>query len=436
MALPPLFQASTLSAVPYLKSDGVTRPDSHIGEPGTWYDDSRNDVISCHYPEVVQVSDFTPTGTFNSSATWTLTVTPLTTQSGAAAAAHGMVAESVSFAASGSTAVQVVAGLVAAVATAATTLTTAALATWNRLASFVTVEVSPASTGKLRLTARSSAATFSAVITSTLAGDSYTETVITSPVTDTLKVGFYAAIDTTKGTNGRDANGKPYLKAVTSTTPANEIVGPIFLGSNTNDVARGFAYREYEAGRTVPAVSYGHCVAYGESAIALASGPEAVYVRHTTSGDYLAGLAADATRAAVGATANVWTGTPTVTNSVLYVVDIDFNGTQTTLKYVADGSAADTEIVAGLKAQLALFNTSSGPLYGITATSATTTIVLTGPSDGRAFTPSTIGAAGAITWVETTAEVSTHTLLTRGDKFIAPSTRIGSIAVDVPHSNA
>lgn len=428
MALPPLMPPVSLNSRRQ-RSDGVTRPTSNVIEPGQFYDDARGDVLTAHFPEVTQVTDYEITGTFASSATWTIVITPLTTRSGTAAAAQAMEPVSISYTATAQSAADTVTGIIAAINTSATGLTPAVLASWTRVRGYITASVG-ATTAKIRLTARAGI-TFSAEITSTLAGDGYTATAIASPVTTTMKVGLYVAVDTTKGTAGYDKNGKPYITKITSSIAAANIIGPVYLGDGTKPVTRGFAYREFEPG-SVPLVRYGNCTAYGEKAIALSSGPEVVYVRHTDSGDYLAGMATDAAGAAAGATANVWTGTPTVTNSVLYVVDIQFDGKQITLKYTSDGSAADTEIVAGLKAQLLLVNTSSGPLYGITATSATTTLVLTGPSDGRGFTPSTIGAAGAIAWVETTAEVSTHTRLTRGDKFVAPSTRIGSVRTSVP----
>lgn len=430
MALTPLFPAANNLDVPYKKSDGITNPDQTLPEPGCWFDDTIHDVLTGHYPQVSQITDYEVTGTFNSSATWTITVTPLTTQSGTAAAAHAQAAASATFEASGSTAAQVAAGLIAAINASTTTL--AGAITGSNIASYVFAEAG-ASTSKVRLTARTPGATFEATVSSTTAGDSATATEIASPVTDTVKVGLYYAIDTSKGTNGRDKQGRPYLTKITSATDPANIVGPIFKGSDTQPVAQGFAYREYKAGQAIPLTRYGHVTAYSEAAVTLSSGPEPVYVRHTASGDYLAGMAADATRAAVGATANVWTGTPTVTNSVEYSVTIAFGDETVLLTYVSDGAAADTEIVAGLKVELAKYNTSVGqPLYGITA-SGTTTLILTGPDDGRGFTPATAATSpGVITWVESDAEVSTHHLLPRGDQFIAPSTRIGPAVVAVP----
>jgi hypothetical protein len=428
MALPPLMPPITLNSR-RPRSQGVTRPTSQVIEPGQFYDDALNDVLTAHFPEVTQVTDYEITGTFASSATWTIVITPLTTRSGTAAAAQAMEPVSISYTATAQSAADTVTGIIAAINTSATGLTPAVLATWTRVRGYITASAG-ATTAKVRLTARAGI-TFSAVITSTLAGDSYTATAIASPVTSTMKVGLYVALDTTKGTSGYDANGKPYITAVTSSIAAANIIGPVFLGDGTKPVERGYAYREYETGN-IPLAKYGHVTAYGEKAIALASGPEVVYVRHTTSGDYLAGMATDAAGAAAGATANLWTGTPTAVDSTAYAFNVSVvnNLGVTVTELVTFSSGAGTTatlIVTGLKAALLAKPT----LTGLVAGAGTTTLTLTGPADGRAVTVADVGP-GVLTFVETTPEVSTHTRLTRGDKFVAPSTRIGSVRTAVP----
>lgn len=430
--LPSIFPSHSITDRPYRKQDGVFSPDSQSVEPGEYVDNALHDEDTGTFAPVVQTLDLEPTGTFASNATWTLTVTPLSDQYGNPGSALAMAPESVTFVASGSTKAQVVAGLVAAItaATAATTLTSGA--TWNRIGSYVKGIISPASADKLRLSARTAGAQFSATLSSSLAGDSATETVIIAPIDFTLKVGFYVALDTSKGAAGFNPNGKPYLKRVEPSTPPSQIIGPIYNGANTQPVESGFPYREYKAGNNIPFVLYGHPAAYAEKVIALASGPEPVYVRHTASGDFIPGMVTDAAGAAAGATANVWTGTPTVTNDTLYQQQIVFGTKTVVLQFVSDGTATAAEIVTGLLADLAKYNGAGGPLFGIVG-SGTTTLILTGPADGRGFTPSSISLVGGlVTWVETTAEVSTHILMTRGDKFIAPNKRIGATAVDVP----
>lgn len=428
------FPTQDLTAIPFLRSSGTTRVDFRYAEPGQWWNNKEGDLKSAHYPAVTQVIDVELTGTDPNTGTWTVIVTPLTTQTGAAAA-DAMAPASISIASTADALTANVTDLIAAAVNASELETGADLASWNRFRSYVTASAG-ATTVELRLTAVQSGMTFSVAVTPAEAGNSSAQTVIASPSTTTLKVGCYAELDTSKGSSGYDAHGRPYLKVISSSSTIANIVGPIYLGADTEPLEAGALFREYAQRSTPPIVTHGYPLACNDSLIAASSTGTAVYVRHTASGNYVPGMVSDATGAAVGATANVWTGTPTVTNSVLYVVDIQFNGTQTTLKYTSDGSAADTEIVAGLKAQLLLFNTATGPLYGITATSATTTLVLTGPSDGRSFTPSSVGSAGANAWVETTAGVTTHHKLTRGDKIAASATIIGSIPVNVPHSNA
>jgi hypothetical protein len=428
MSLPPLFPYTNNFDVPFRKSDGVTNPDQTIIEPGCFFDTTINDVGTASYPPVAQVTDYEITGTFVSSATWTIVITPLTTQAGTAAAAHAQAAATVTYVATAQSAADTVTGINAAINAS---ITTVALGmSISNAATYVIASVG-ATTAKIRLTARTPGATFSAVITSSLAGDSYTATTITNPVTATVKVGLYYAIDTTKGTDGFDAQGRPYLTKVTSSTAAADIIGPIFKGADTKQVDRGFAYREYEVGQNIPFVRYGHVSAYADRAIPLSSGPEAVFVRHTDAGDYLAGMASNAAGATAGATANVWTGTPTSANDTVFTMTIAFGSVVQTLTYLSDVGSSATEIATGLRAELVKVNAAVGqPLYGLTG-SGTATFIITGPADGRGFTPVNVGV-GVVAWVETTAEVSTHTLLTRGDKFIAPSTRIGPSRVAVP----
>jgi hypothetical protein len=429
MSLPPLFPFTNNLDIPFLKTDGVTNPDETIIEPGCFFDTSINDVGTAHYPQVVQVTDYELTGTFASSATWTVTVTMLTTQSGTSAAAHAMAPASTSFVATADTAADTVLGLIEAINAAITTI--AGAYTGGNIASYVVASVG-ASAAKLRLTARVPGATFSAVITSTVGGDGYTATSIASPVTDTIKVGLFYGIDTSKGTAGYDKEGRPYFTKITSSMSAATFRGPIFRGSDTQPVEPGFAYREYKSGQNIPYAKYGHISAYGEKAITLSNGPEAVYVRHTDAGDYLAGMVTDAAGAAVGATANLWTGTPTAVDATDYAFQVSVvnNLGVTVTEHVGFTSGAGTTatlIVTGLKAALALKPT----LTGLVAGGGTSTITLTGPADGRAVTVTNLGP-GTIAFVETNPEVSTHTRTTRGEMFIAPSTHIGRARIAVP----
>lgn len=427
MAFPPIFQPHDITRDAFKPSDGITRPNLDRREPGTWVNNTRNEVGTAHFAEAVQVDDLLLTGTAPSTGKWTLRVTPISGQFGAASA-DGIGPAEVSFTADNDSFAAVVEGLIAAADASATVLTAAASAAWLRLRSMVNLSVSPESTSKLRVTATASGATFVAELISATAGDSFTTTSITSPVTTTMKCGLYVALDRTQGTGGF-TNGLPHIKQIDASTPVADIFGPVYLGTNTEPVTGGYSFREYKPGN-VPYARYGHINAYGERSIALADGPEAVYVRHTANGDYIPGLVTDAAGAAAGATPNVWIGTVTSANDTVFTQQIVYDGKTVNLTHLSAGAATVTTISNGLRADLLNYNGPGGPLEGLTG-SGTTTLIITGPADGRSFTADSVGV-GVITWDEDTEAVSTHKRLTRGDKFLTPSTRIGSVAVDVP----
>jgi hypothetical protein len=318
----------------------------------------------------------------------------------------------------------VLTGLVDAAADASSLTSPAELAAWQRMRSYVNVS---AEAGKLRLTAAAAGQEFTVTLTAPV-GNTATAATVASPSTTTMNVGFYVAIDRTKGVNGFNAQGQPYIKSVEASTAGADIIGPVYLGQDTEPVNPGFAFREYAEGSNVPIVRHGPVVGYAEEIIPGAD--LRVYVRHTAGGDFLPGMAASATAAAAGATANVWTGTPTAANDTVYQQQIVYGSAIEVLTYLSDGTATDQEICDGLRAQLALRNGVGGPLEGITG-SGTTTLILTGPADGRGFTPSSIGV-GSLAWVETTPEVATHILHPRGDRFGAPSIRVGPAPIRVP----
>lgn len=428
MSLPPLFVARDPSRVQFAESNGLGGA-IHL-EPGNVFDLERSTVGIAVYEDVAQVTDAELTGTFASTGTWRVTVIPKVTPFGSAAA-DGMGEAYIEFEADADTAADTVLGLIAAAAAGATPTSLATADAWNRFRSYVSVSVG-ASSAKLRLTSVTKGATFDVVVTGPAAGDSYTLTTIQSVLASTMKCGLYVAIDRTKGTNGFNAQGQPYVTAVTAATPPEDIIGPVMFGDGVEPVEPGYSFREYKAG-LVPIAKYGDVTAYADKAIALSNGPEPVYVRHTTVGDYVAGLASDAAGAASGATAHKWTGTPTPTDNTLYQVQIQLtgaNGEQISevIQFTAGGSTTATLIANGLRANLA----TKTKLAGLITGSGTATLILDGPADGREVVVTSVGP-GAISFAETNENVSTHTLLSRGDKFIRPTSRVGSAPVSIPH---
>lgn len=417
----------------FLPADGTLRKQLTYGEPGTPADASvgnTDEPIYACYPQVTQITDIQLAGTSPNTGTFTLVITPVLTPSGSAGSeALGSVTLPIVFSV-GTTLANMVLGIITAIGNASTISGPGGISGYSRILSYIKASVSPTGSAYLRLESRNPGETFQVVLTPP-AGNTVAYTAVQTPSETPVYCGAYVAIDTTRGTNGFDNNGSPYIKVLGPSTPASQIIGPVMVGVDTAPMESGAITRDYLPGSVVPLYSYGRPLVYGEAAIAAASIGGSVYARHTASGSKLVGFAGDATAAALGATANVWTGTPTAVNDTVYTQQIIFGDEVVLLTFLSDGSATATEIVTGLKDQLALHTGVGGRLYGLTG-SGTTTFIITGPSDGRGFTPSSNGA-GVLTWVETTAEVSTHTLLTRGDKFHAASYSIGSVPVSIPH---
>jgi len=425
--LPPLFPADSITKIEFLPSEGVVEPYRRYGEPGTWWNCERKDTCTGCFPAVTMIVD-NLLASGPSDGTWSITVTPITTQSGSAAA-DWMAPATIQYTTTGAEADNVVVlGLIAAANTGANLLTASDVDNWNRFRSYVALSVG-GTAATLRATAVQSGMTFSIVVTP-VAPSTVTPTTVASPDQSTLKVGGYVAINRTQGTNGYNDLGQPYLTQISSSTPVADIVGPVYLGADTEPLTSGYKWREYDESSAVSIASYGVMLAYGETAIGAASTDTSVYIRHTQDGDYFPGMVTDAAGAAAGATANVWTMTPVVVNDTLYQLEITYGLEVVVLEYLSDGTAADTEITAGILAELNKRNSVGQPLAGITGVDGAT-LVLTGPAAGTSFTPVSIGA-GDMGEVETTAGVTTHILFAR-DKFKAPSTAVGPVPVAIPH---
>jgi hypothetical protein len=419
---------------PFQRGDGLQRPEGPYGEAGTWHDNSDHFSITGCMEVLTQITDYQLGGTDPSTGIWTAVVTPILDSHGSAASS-GAGPASISFTTSGSdTLVEVVAGLVAAANTAAGLETPEDLATWSRFISYVTLSVSPVNTAHLRATATSSGATFSILITPPVAqASTVTVAAIVTPGSDVLSVGTYCAIDADRTGGATNAQGQPYLELITGSTAAANIRGPVMLGTDTDALEPGDRYSTYAAGVSASLAEYGHPRVYANKAIPATSIGTPVYVQKAASGGIVAGSVTDAAGAAVGATANLWTGTQTAVDSTLYQTQIqvtDDSGVliSETIAFTAGAGTTVTLISNGLRANL-LTKTS---LTGLVAGTGTTTLILTGPADGRAVTVTSVGP-GVTSWVETTAEVSTHILHPRGDTFLAASPAAGPVPVAIPH---
>lgn len=414
--------------IAFQEADGTTNPQTPYGEPGTWTNGRRGDSVTGCLPAVKQVSQAVLAGTDPATGAFVMTVSPIADDSGSAWA-EGMAPASITFTAAATTLANTVIGLIANAQTAATIVLPADLAAWRRFLSYVDVSIgSTAQT--IVATSKTTGLSFTFSLT-VPAGNTATVTDTTSAETRLALWGCYMAIDRAQGGNGYNASGQPYLKPITNATTAADVIGPVCTGSDSLPLASGAQFRTYGNGSGT-LVIYGDINASGADAIPRTSIGLPVYIRHTASGTALQpGMVTDATGAASGATANVWTGTPTAVSDTVYTQQVVFGTEVVLLTFLADGSATATEIVTGLKAQLALHTGVGGRLYGLVG-SGTTTFVITGPSDGRGFTPSSVGV-GVLAWVETTAEVSTHLYFPR-DRFAASSPARGSVPVTVPNN--
>jgi hypothetical protein len=417
--------------VPFQRTDGLFRPEGPYGEPGTWHDNTDSQSETGWMDVLTQITDAELTGSDPSTGTWVFTVTPLTDQHGAASAA-GLGPASITVVADADTLDDVVLAAIAAAATAAGLETPEELASWQRFLSYVTLSVSPTDGDTLRVTANASGSTFALTVTFDGAS-SATQTAIATPGTDVLTVGTYVALDADRTGGSHNEMGQPFLELITTETSAANYLGPIMLGTDTDAIEAGAMYQTYSAGVSASLAIYGHPRVYGEKAIPVSSINTPVYVRKAASGTLRAGMATDATGAALGATANLWTGTPTAVDSTLYRSQVTVTNNlgvvvSEEIEFTSGAGTTATLIVTGLKANLLL----KPALTGLVAGSGTATLILTGPADGRAVTVTNSGP-GTIAWVETTPEVSTHILHPRGDKFLAASPAIGPVPISIPH---
>ena len=208
----------------------------------------------------------------------------------------------------------------------------------------------------------------------------------------------------------------------------DQVVGPpIGLGEQIEPSQVGDNYRYFLPGSMLDVFTDGVHTAFGEGAIANSSMGQAVYVRHTASGSLKPGMVGDLADAAAGATRDKWTGTPTAVNSTEYLFQILFEGERKEYVVLGDGSATATELCDAARVEITKDIGTGKLLEGFTL-SGTATVIIEGPTDGRAFTPAQIAASpGTIAWAHTTTGVSTHHLTTL--KFRGPSAAFGSVPV-------
>lgn len=429
MTLPSLFIPEEVTREEFLREDGLVE-NLRYAEPGQWLDGRRHDVRTVIHPQVTMVLDEELTGTDPSTGIWTLTVTPIDSGSGPAAA-DWMGPASVSVEVTGRTLEEVVTDIIAAGEASATLNSFAAVQEWQRLMSYVILSVSPVGAEQLRLTARQAGQEFQVTITAP-AGNGATETVIQSPTTDTAKLGFYMAIDRAKGTNGYNEFTQPYVKTVEAGTPAADLIGPIMYTNGAQPFSGGEPYKEYSAKvvNNLAAALYGDPVCYGEAAIPAADANGVLYVRNTASGDLIPGMVAGATAAAAAATAQVDDVTPTTANDTQFSLRVEIDGEIVgTLNYLSDAGSSAIEEADGLRADLL----AQGGFGGrITADAAgASPMVLTGPATGEAVTYVSTGA-GILTVANVTPAASEHTAHPV-DKILKPSQRIGSVPAAKPH---
>lgn len=445
MTLPALMPPYDQTRVRFQRTDGTDRPDLRHSEPGTWWNGRRGDVESLIFADVTQVVDLALGGTdpIVVDESFFLTITPKLTQTGSAGS-DGLGEVTIEIPVTNPTTLAAaVLAIIDAAETAGELLAPDDLATWQQFIRYASLTVSPTGATVLRISALNSGFTFDVTLTP-VTGVTVTPTTISEPSTTTMKVGFYAAIDRTRGANGFNNQGGKYIKVVEASTPEEDIVGPIFLGNDTLPVEKNYPYREYAQGFDMSGVLYGQLLVYAETAIPASSIQQRVYVRHTASGDLLPGMAANQASAEAGATAAVVTVTPVAADSTLYEFDVVVGGTTIgTVSYTSSAAPATADEIAGAyRTQLAAIASAYLSKYGVVPYTLDAAfgspVVITGRADGTSVvltpTAANVGDNGI---VATTPAVSTHRLLAlRGDRFLAQSLRIGSAPIDVPHTNA
>lgn len=439
MPLPPLMPNYDQTRIRFQRGD-EDRPDLRHSEPGTWWNNRRGDLVSFIFPEQKQVVDLLLGGDDPTTVAgdFVLTVYPVKTQTGTAGS-DGLGPASIALKAQpiNTALADAVGDLIDLAEDGAELLTPNDLNDWNQLIRLVKLEVG-GTPETLRVSALNTGSTFIVTLTAP-SGVTVTQTIVSSPDTSTIKVGFYAAINRAKGTNGYNKQGQAYIKEIDPTTPREDIVGPIYLGNETEAVEAGFAYREYKPARDISGVLYGEPLAYGELIVPTSAIGSRVYARHTNGSDFLRGMAADRATAELGATAVVLTLTPVGANATLYEFDVFVAGTKIgTVSYTSSGAATADEIAAQYRSQLLAIATAYQSKIGVapyTLNAANgSPVVLTGAADGAnvVLTP-TANNVGNNGIVITTPAVSTHHLVVRGDRFLAESLRIGSVPVSVQH---
>jgi hypothetical protein len=127
---------------------------------------------------------------------------------------------------------------------------------------------------------------------------------------------------------------------------------------------------------------------------------DAVYVRFNATSGSGTGPSANvvgSVRKDADGVASVWTGTPTATNSLVYVQRVKFADESYVFEYQADGTATAAEIVTGFKTVMA----ADAAFTARVVATGTNTLILTGQVAGETFTPNSEGD-GAMAWVNTT----------------------------------
>lgn len=182
-----------------------------------------------------------------------------------------------------------------------------------------------------------------------------------------------------------------------------------------------------KSGNEMNVLSEGTIFVKPEQTVAIGDLP---FVRFATSANTPSLTQKGSFRKDADGAAQVSTGTPTATNSLVYVVRVAFDGKAQgsrpatyEFEYQADASATAAEIVTGLKAVMAA---DSAFTARVVAT-GTTTLILTAQTAGEAFTVNSEGDGG-ISWAATTPPAATARAV-KGARFLKPSDSTTGVAL-------
>jgi hypothetical protein len=362
--------------------------------PATW----------ANYPAQRHVVTVLLAETVSEGGVWVMTITPVLTGDGVAAA-DSLSPISLTVTVGATHTITALGDLfVTAFNNAAKITTVAGVNNFTRLHEIVRTMANDS--GTLTLTGNAPGATFTVAVTPEAGGGS-TITTVTDAARANLRIGIFVADNGTTASDGIT----PVCRVPSSNDTASSLLG-IVADSNRQvaiDPDAGYTYQAYKAGRDVPIFEDGTRTVASEAACTRG---QRVWVRVNAGAGEVAGAVNDTP----DWTAEVITVTPSAanaTNFAGFVTVYDMRGTvnpvgyqvaQSPFNFTSDGDGTAAEIVTGLSADL-----TGSAVDDYLAISGTDTLILTMTAGYHAVFTST--GVGVLAPVYTTAIANDHVLV-------------------------